>query len=243
MKSKEVKAIFLEQIKDYIREKRIFLVIIIVGLIMAIIYGLGILQILMLTYLKPSNTIPFMISLTYYLLFCTIPFLVILLGHDAISGEYENGTLRGVISKISRNSFIIGKFMSVFTAISIVNFALLYGAAIYSFIKGFQIDILHTTLFFIYLTLYTAAITAVIIFFSSIFSKSSMSLSAIMLFNLILIYAGLNSDLSPINSFIPFKYIQNIVNLENLLTPVIIFLSYGVFFMAASMIIFRQRDL
>jgi ABC-type transport system involved in multi-copper enzyme maturation permease subunit len=235
-----IKAIYLEELKDSIKTKKIFFVIAISLFIVFMIYASGFLQIVYLLLFKPQNTVAFPIVITYYLLYITVPIFALLLGHDAISSEIENKTIRGAISKISRHSFIIGKSLAIFTFISIINFLMLFGSAVYTNLKIQQLDLLHPLIFFLYLTLYTAAFTAIAVFFSSIFSKSSTSLFVTIISYLVFIYINMEEFFSV---FSIFNYINDIISLVDLISPIAIFIIYlGVFF-SATLIIFKVRDL
>ena len=231
--------IFLEDLKNSFRTRKIIFIVAIISFIMITIYASGFLQIAYLLFFKPQNIIAFPISITYYLLFLTIPIFTMLLGHDSISSEIENYNIRGIISKIKRSSFIIGKFLSVFTIIASLSFLLLFSSTIYTYVKVKQLDLIHPLMFFLYLLLYIAALTAVSIFFSSISPKNSTSLLAIILFYLIVQYLNFGSTAH----ISIFHYINSIISLEKILASIITFLSYFAIFISASLFVFGVRDL
>ncbi len=230
-----IKEIIAEDLREYIRDKKIFYVLAIILFIILIVYASGFLQVGLLIFFKPSNIVPFPISITYYLLFITIPILAVLLGHDAISSEIENQHIRCIISKISRNSFILGKFISLLIIMSSLILLLLLSATLYSFARFHQFY--SPLIFFFYLVFYSAGICAIVICFSSLFSKISTALFAKLIFFLILLYFS-TIQLEKISIF---HYMNNVFSLEFL--PMIIFSIYLLIFLSCSLLIFRVRDL
>lgn len=225
----------LEDLKESIRNKKIFFTVGIALFIMLTVYASGFLQIAYLLYFKPEKIIPFPISITYYLLFIAIPLLIILLGHDSVSSQIENHHIRGIISKISRSSFILAKFFSLLIIISCLSFLVLLSSSIFTLIKFRQLDLLNPLIFLFYLFFYIAALSAVSIFFSSVSSKSSTSLLTLMLFFLFLLYI----NLKPLKVISLFHY----MHFSDILMPISVFIIYSLIFMSSSLLIFQARDL
>jgi ABC-type transport system involved in multi-copper enzyme maturation permease subunit len=236
---KQAKEVLLEELKDSIKSKRIIFILLIASLVIGIVFASNFLQVLYLMLFSPKNSLPLMVSITYYLLFITIPFFTLLLGYDSVSGEIENSTTRGVISKIKRDSFIIGKFLSVFIIVSALSILLIIIAAIYSFKVTTQYDIMHTLLIIGYLMLYTGACTAVTIFFSSILSRNTTSLFIVTIFHSFMQYLNMGS----FGYLTLFHYFDSAISFENIYFAVLTFAAYLSIFIFGSVMAFRVRDL
>lgn len=117
------------------------------------------------------------IYITSYLMLLFLgPIFVIALSHNSISGEIENGTIRFIIPKINRSSFIVGKFMGL-----IILFSLIIGIVymILYFYGAFYMQIyipLYPVSSWFLLTLYFACFVGICLNISSLANNSSTAL-------------------------------------------------------------------
>jgi ABC-type transport system involved in multi-copper enzyme maturation permease subunit len=236
---KAAKEVFFEELNDSLKSKRMVLFILLAFFIMLVIYASGFLQIALLIIFQPKNTLPMMISITYYILFITIPFFSLLLGYDSICGEIEANTIRGVISKIARDSYICGKFLANYLMVAGLSTLLLLIAAIYSYVKTGQINIVHTLVVIGYLLIYTACSVSIVLFFSTVLSRATTAMFLLTIFNCFMAYLAMGR----FASIIPFHYITSAISFENIMVAVILFATYFIAFMISSITIFRLRDL
>ncbi len=230
-----MRQIIKEDLKEYLRNKKIIFVMGIIFFIMLSAYASGFFQIAYLLFFKPTNAIPFPISITYYLLFLLIPMIVLLVGHDSISGEIENKNIRGIISKVSRRSYILAKFLSLWIIVLGIILTLLIIAMTYSFVK-FNTSYVPIE-FFVYLSLYSLGLCSISVFFASFVSRSSTALSLKLFFLIVLLY--LNN--LPISSISIFHHIEAVFKMQT--TVIWLYITYAAVFLPSSMIIFERRDL
>lgn len=238
------KTIFIEELKDALKDKRIIFVIIIAGIIFLTIYVSGFLQTAYLIFFKPGISVPFPISVSYYLLFFLMPIFIALIGHDSISSEIENGTIRGVITKIRRGSFIAGKALAGFTIVSALNLILMIIAMVYSYSKGTIMDFGHAFGYFLFLACYCALWSALTILFSAALSKSSTVLWSVAVVYVGLLYLSIKFAKGSFAYYLnPLNYAGNVSTLDNGIIGIIVFLIYTTIFFAGSIWIFRGKDL
>jgi ABC-type transport system involved in multi-copper enzyme maturation permease subunit len=228
---------FLEELKDALRSKKIIFVILITLFICLTLYASGFMQMVYLLFFKPQKFIPFPISITYYLLFFLIPTLAVLLGHDMISAEVENSTLRGVLSKIKRRDYLLAKLLALVAILATLSLLLLLTSSIYTYIRFNQLDLFHPLIFFFYLILYIIAYSSMVLFLSSIVKKSSTSLLLMALVNIILIYISMSSF-----SYLSlFSFVTDVMSFD-LFVPVVVYLAYTTIFTVSSFLLFEVRD-
>lgn len=234
-----IKVMFLEDIKESVKNFKMLLALGICFFIILTVYSTSFIQVFYLIFFKPSATIPFPISITYYLLFICIPIITLLIGYDSVSSEIENFQIRGIISKVSRIDFILSKFLSVSFIVSALSFALLLLSSLFTYSKLGRIDLFHPSIFFFYLLMYIAANTSVVIFFSTLHSKSIASLLITVFFYMFMTYLEWFKSI-PLTFF---HYMNNIVTGEKLILALIVFISYIAVFISLSLAVFGARDL
>jgi ABC-type transport system involved in multi-copper enzyme maturation permease subunit len=246
------KVVFIEEIKECLRNRKVIFIILISLLVFLTVYASSFIQLLFYIFFKPGK-IPLLISFVYHLLFILIPTITLFIGYDMVSFDVENSLIRTVISKISRLSYILGKFFALFSISAAFAFISLASAAVYTFIKFHTFDLLHPLLFFLFLLPYIAACSAVVIFFSSLYSKTSFSLMSIAVFYFLLIYLSIGNlsylslfhyslDLSgKAGAF--FILIPEFISLPLPLIAVIVFMLYFFVFISSTVMLFQRRDL
>ena len=128
------------------------------------------------------------------------------------------------------------KFLIIFIPLITITFLLLFSASIYTYLKIGEISIYDPILFFLYLTLYIAALSSITLFFSSIASRSISSLILTITLHIILLYTG-NSPFSL------YHHINTVIDKTSLIIPISIFILFYLSFFYISLFLFQRRDL
>ncbi len=182
--------VFEKEFSDLIRSKRLLCIVIVY-----ILFYLAGIAIVISAEQIPRNPFIFALSsLTSSLAFLA-PAIGIALGFDAISGEYEKGTLRVVLAQpIFRDSLILGKFLAAFTTISLAisaSTAIVSSAAV--IFLGFTIttdEVVKIILIVLFSILLSMVYYSLAVFISVLIKKSShsaiISISLLVIFLLIL---------------------------------------------------------
>lgn len=112
-----------------------------------------------------------------FILLFIIPLMIIAIGHNAISKEKEQGTIRIIKTQgISNAQFIIGKWLGNFTPIALITTALFLLAAL--LLEAFDWKLL-ATMWLIYMA-YFAIINSITLIVSSLTSNSGISLVSLL---------------------------------------------------------------
>lgn len=187
----KVLVVFEKEFSDIIKSKRLWVI-----LALYVLFYIMALSFLVTTFQNlPVKAITIALSNVSGTLSFMAPAIGIALGFDAISGEYEKGTIRVVLAQpIFRDSFIIGKFLAATTAIAISIFsatAIVISAAI--IMLGLTVtfeDVVRLILVIIFSILLSLAYYAISVLFSIVLKKSShsaiLSISLLIIFLLIL---------------------------------------------------------
>ncbi len=157
---------------DYVRSRRFFILLVIALLVSVLLTAL-------VAYYRPLSFLVDNFSFYSNWWGNSATFLIILsaifFGGDAISGEFHNKTgYFGIPNPIRRSSIYVGKWLSAFTAATIIfaAFALItIGNGLYYFGADVPIQFGESLLFAWF---YLAAVMGFTFFFSSLFKSSSM---------------------------------------------------------------------
>jgi ABC-type transport system involved in multi-copper enzyme maturation permease subunit len=171
--------IFWEEIKESFRTRKVILIALLSVIVLLVSYGSVLTQVIALMFFKAEPTMSWPILVTYYLLFALIPLFVIFLGHDSISSEFENNEIRGILTKINRDSFILGKFFAISAIVFCLSLILLFISSFFAFFKlDTSLDLFHPLVLSLYLLFYVMVSSSITVFFSMVSGKGSRALIA-----------------------------------------------------------------
>lgn len=199
-----------------------------------------------------SKAIPY--SLVSYLVILFIgPFIIMITSFDIISSEIETGSIRYVISKVHRSSFILGKFFFLFLLFIFVSF----GIALISLMYQYSIDNIfqckNIILFWIFSSLYLGCFISIFLFISTLSVNNKISFTMSIMFLGILVYFFLQGHNNYLKYITPFFYgVENVDFIKsfsvkdgylrickNLFSMILYILA----FLSISIIAIKRRDL
>ncbi|SFM50507.1 ABC transporter permease [Methanolobus profundi] len=129
-----------------------------------------------------SGKIPFT-YISFMIILIIGPFFILVTAFDSISNEVEKGTVRYIISKIDRASFMLGKFCSLFLIFAVLTFIVAIMGQVYTYSSGNAFDLERMILFWLFSSLYLGCFISIFIFVSTLSknNKIAFTMSAILL--------------------------------------------------------------
>ncbi|MDD2341032.1 MAG: ABC transporter permease [Methanosarcina sp.] len=157
-----------------------------------------------------SGGIPY--TLISYLVVLSIgPFMVMITSFDIVSSETETGSLRYIISKAHRSSFVLGKFSFLFLVFTSMSFGVALISLIYQYSTSNTFQFEKIVLFLISSSLYLGCFISIFLFISILSANNKISFAMSAVFLGILIFFFLQGDESYLKYFTPYYYgIKNI---------------------------------
>lgn len=191
--------------------------------------------------------------ISYILVLFLAPFVVMVASYDFISNELETGSIRYVISKIDRTSFILGKFLALFIVFTFVVSVIAVMGSIYAYFSGNAPHIGETVLFWILSSLYLGCFVSIFLFISTLSENNKTSFLMSIVFIIILLFLFLQGYGNYLKYLTPYFYgIENIgilrgslqdVEFIKLLTNTFIMILYSILFLSMSLSALKRRDL
>lgn len=144
--------------------------------------------------------------ISYLIVLSIGPFMIMATSFDIVSSEIETGSIRYIISKVNRSSFILGKFFSLLLVFTLVSSGIALISLGYQYSAGNSFDLEKTVLFFISSSFYLGCFISIFILIStmSVNNKISFVTSAVFLGILIILF--LHGDESYLKYITPFFY-------------------------------------
>jgi ABC-2 type transport system permease protein len=145
-----------------------------------------------------------------YVSFMTIlligPFFILITAFDSISSEIETGTIRYIVSKIDRASFILGKFLFLFLIFTFFTFVVAVMGQVYNYQSGNSLELGKAISFWLLSSLYIGCFISIFIFVSTLSetNKIAFTMSAILL--AIIMYFFLQGDIEILKQITPYHY-------------------------------------
>ena len=191
--------------------------------------------------------------ISYLLVLFLAPFVVMVASYDFISNELETGSIRYVISKIDRTSFILGKFLALFIIFTFVISAIAVMGSMYAYFSGNALHIGETVLFWILSSLYLGCFVSIFLFISTLSENNKTSFLMSIVFIIILLFLFLQGYDNYLKYLTPYFYgIENIgilrgslqdVEFIKLLKNIFIIILYITLFLSMSLSAIKRRDL
>ena len=191
--------------------------------------------------------------ISYLLVLVLAPFVVMVASYDFISNEMETGSIRYVISKIDRTSFILGKFLALFIVFTFVVSAIAVMGSTYAYFSGNAPHIGETILFWILSSLYLGCFVSIFLFISTLSENNKTSFLMSIVFVIILLFLLLQGHSNYLKYLTPYFYgIENIgifrgsshnVEFIKLLKNIFIMILYTALFLSMSLSAIKRRDL
>jgi ABC-type transport system involved in multi-copper enzyme maturation permease subunit len=152
-----------------------------------------------------SQGIPY--SLISYIVVLSIgPFIILITSFDIVSSEIETGSVRYIISKVHRSSFILGKFFFLFLVFISVSFGIALISLIYQYSEGNAFQLKNIVLFWIFSSLYLGCFISIFLFISTLSVNNKISFTMSMIFLGILIFFFLQGHDNYLKYLTPFFY-------------------------------------
>ncbi|MDD2439646.1 MAG: ABC transporter permease [Methanosarcinaceae archaeon] len=172
--------------------------------LIAIKYGTKIYTLYSFFFLKFEG-VPY--SLISYLLVLALgPFFVLIIAFDSISSEIETGSIRYIISKVQRSSFILGKGVSLFLGFTIVLSGIAFICLIYQYFADNAIQFEKIFFFWLGSLFYLGSFISIFLFISTLSANNKISFVMSLVFLGILIYFYLQGGESLLKYLSPYSY-------------------------------------
>ncbi|WP_243683842.1 ABC transporter permease subunit [Methanosarcina barkeri] len=130
--------------------------------------------------------------------------MTLIASFDIVSSETETGSVRYIISKVHRSSFILGKFFFLFLVFIIIStgIALINLIYQYSAVNSFQLE--NVVLFWISSSLYLGCFISIFLFISTLSANNKISFTMSVVFLGILIFFISQGNESYLKYITPF---------------------------------------
>lgn len=199
-----------------------------------------------------SEGIPY--SLISYIVVLSIgPFIILITSFDIVSSEIETGSVRYIISKVHRSSFILGKFFFLFLVFISVSTGIALISLIYQYSEGNAFQLKNIVLFWIFSSLYLGCFISIFLFISTLSVNNKISFTMSMIFLGILIFFFLQGQDNYLKYLTPFFYgVKNIdlitgfpvgAGYLTVFESLFSMLLYMLVFLSMSLLAIKRRDL
>ncbi len=162
-------------------------------------------SILSLFFFKSNADIPYYL-ISYFIILFLGPLLIMLASFDIISNEVETGSIRYIISKIDRTSFVLGKFLALFMVFVFALFAITIINLLYMYFSNNAIQLGTAALFWGFSSLYLGCLITISLFISALSENNRTSLIMSIVFLGILFFFLIQGDDSFLKYFTPYYY-------------------------------------
>lgn len=199
-----------------------------------------------------SPDIPY-ILISYLMVLFLGPFMSLITSFDIVSSETETGSIRYIISKVNRSSFVLGKFLFLFLMFTAVSFVIALLSLAYEYSAGDVFQLEKIILFWISSSLYLGCFISIFLFISILSANNKISFTMSIIFLGILIFFLLQGDGNSLKYLTPYFYgIKNIEFMKSLSVEAVypkIFESlvsmflYILAFLSMSLEAIKRRDL
>ena len=142
-----------------------------------------------------------------FILLYIIPLLIILLGYNSVSREYEHGTLKLIKTQgVSMVKVMFGKWICVFSfSIALLVFTIVSILLLFSFSNHYTaVEIESYIAFFVLYPIYYAILVNIVLLISGLSKHSSRSLVASLLFWIVFCFGAPKAASSLANSYYPY---------------------------------------
>jgi len=163
-----------------------------------------------------SEGVPYTL-ISYLVVLSVGPFMTLIASFDIVSSETETGSVRYIISKVHRSSFILGKFFFLFLVFIIVSTGITLINLIYQYSAGNSFQLENVVLFWISSSLYLGCFISIFLFISTLSANNKISFTMSVVFLGILIFFTSQGNESYLKYITPFFYgIKNIEFMKGL---------------------------
>lgn len=225
------------------------------------IFG-GILVFLCFVAMRCSSSLPFLFSssqgipypwISYLIVLSIGPFIIMITSYDVVSSEIETGSIRYIISKVQRSSFILGKFFYLFIVFASISFVIALLSLEYQYSTGNAFQLEKVLMLLISSSLYLGCFISIFIFISTLSANNKISLVMSAVFLVILISFYLRGDESYLEYITPYFYgVKNLELMKSIsvgagyltaFESLFSMLLYILVFLSMSLIAIKRRDL
>ncbi|ABE52935.1 ABC transporter permease [Methanococcoides burtonii] len=197
-------------------------------------------------------------NLTYHLILYFVvlvigPFMILVTSFDSISNEMETGSIRYIISKIDRTSFILGKFFALFIVFTSAAFVVAVIGQIYIYFSGNGLQLEKSIMWWVFSSLYLGCFISIFIFVSTLSKNNKTSLTMAFVFLGSLVFIFLQGDDNYLKYLTPYFYgVKNMgilsgfpdeIEYTEVLKSIFAMLIYTTAFLSMSLAALKRRDL
>jgi ABC-2 type transport system permease protein len=158
-----------------------------------------------------SGGIPYTL-ISYQMVLSIGPFMTMIASFDIVSSETETGSVRYILSKVQRSSFILGKFFFLLLVFTSISSGIALISLIYQYSGGNTFHLESIILFWISSSLYLGCFISIFLFISTLSTNNKISFTMSVVFLGILIFFILQGNESYLKYITPFFY--GIKNME-----------------------------
>ncbi|AAM07385.1 TPA: ABC transporter permease [Methanosarcina acetivorans] len=152
-----------------------------------------------------SGDIPYTL-ISYQVVLFIGPFMTMIASFDIISSETETGSVRYILSKVHRSSFVLGKFFFLLLVFTSVSSGIALISLIYQYSSGNAFQFESIILFWVSSSLYLGCFISIFIFISTLSANNKISFTMSAVFLGILIFFILQGNESYLKYITPFFY-------------------------------------
>lgn len=191
--------------------------------------------------------------ISYLMVLSIGPFIIIITSFDIVSSEIETGSIRYIISKVHRSSFILGKFFFLFLVFTFVSSGIALISLMYQYSADNIFQFKNTILFWVFSSLYLGCFISIFLFISTLSVNNKISFMMSIMFLGILIYFFLQGHNTYLKYITPFFYgAENVdfiksfsvkVGYLRICESLFSMLLYILVFLSTSIIAIKRRDL
>ena len=234
---KELNRLIIEDLKDALRSKKlIFSIFLTIFIVLTVSFSDMINLIVFL--LVDSPDISF-ITIPYAVLFFILPFTILLMSYDTFNKDIQERSIRNIITKVKRDSYILSKIISNLIMIIGIIFIILSFMSLYAYIEFNIFIIKDASLVFIYVSILSLLSISFYSFISIIVRRTSFSLYTSLA--TIIVLAAIDKPM--ISAISPFRYFIPQTTVSSLALPAFIFTVVSFLLITITIILFRRKDL
>jgi ABC-type transport system involved in multi-copper enzyme maturation permease subunit len=203
----EMFTVCMYQLRSNMTKKKVTTVVILFIALLFVINGAGFLQFLAFIFWAFRPSIPITLLIPYYAMVALMPVIAIVVTHNLFAGEIEQKTVRFVITKIRRSSYLAGKLLATVIVHVVIIFLIVLISFLYTYYQIRQYFVAESFLIFFALVAYSISLISLYSFISVFSGKSEKSLQLSIVATIIL---AIFIMISSLQKFSPMWYAKQV---------------------------------
>lgn len=220
------------QARTYLTDRRYLAAVVITISALLFLFYSDIVKWLFIQFFASHKTATLYHTIFYYTLIVLIPVLALVIAGSSISSMIDRGETRYYVSKVSKGSFLLSRFLTYSIFISALVVAVMLYLTAYMAVKMQRTEILTGIAVILFLTVYSMTFISLYMLISLVF-RQFIAVSFIFLAASYIFRDSL---------FSVFHYVPTQISMSILLQDSLYLLVFPIVFIAAAMIIFRVRE-